>query len=49
MPWCIESVSTTEGMIAVNFAPSALFEPNVIPRPMTGPRSARSVLFGAAL
>ena len=41
MPF-IESVPTTEYMIAVNLAPSSLFEPKLNRRPMTGPRSARS-------
>ena len=37
MPF-IESVPTTEYMIAVNLAPSSLSEPNDSRRPMAGPR-----------
>ena len=38
MPF-IESVPTTEYMIAVNLAPSSLSEPNDSRRPMAGPRN----------
>ena len=41
MPF-IESVPATEYTIAVNLAPSSLFEPKLNRLPMTGPRSTRS-------
>ena len=41
MPF-IESVPTTEDMIAVNSAPFALSEPKLNRRPIDGPRSVRS-------
>ena len=42
MPF-IESVPTTEYMIAVNLAPSSLSEPKLSPRPIVGARKTLPV------